>query len=149
MYNIRTKSKHQLNYKCPVSSATYMPCVHAQMKSRCRLRISLRHTGQRDRRRLHLRHMHAWPQGIRATCTARTMHTLQSRPGTPGGPSPLGYLLWLAASSCFSGMSSTVSAGSSAERRTVQNSVLKTNFLAQRLTRCQADFQIACIWHTS
>ena len=88
------------------------------MNRRCRRRISFLHTGQRDSRRLHLRHMQAWPHGISATWTARTMHTLQSRPGTPGGPSPLAYLLRLPVPSCFSGMSTTVSGGSPAGTKT-------------------------------
>ena len=75
---------------------------------------------QRERRRLHLRHMQAWPQGISATCTARTMHTLQSRPGTPGGPSPFSCRLRPAASSCLSGMSTMVSFASPAEAAEVR-----------------------------
>ena len=99
----------------PQSSMQMRTQPRAQMKSRCRRRISLRHTGQRERRRLHLRHMQAWPQGISATCTARTMHTLQSLPGTPGGPSPFSWRLRPAASSCLSGMSKMVSPALPAE----------------------------------
>ena len=91
------------------------------MKRRWRLKISFLHTGQRDSRRLHLRHMQACPQGISATCTSRTMHTLQSRPGTPGGPSPFAYRLRLPVPSCFSGMSTIVSGSSPANSSTAQH----------------------------
>ena len=103
--------KH-LRRKAPDTMLLQLICraPTAQMNRRWRLKISFLHTGQRDSRRLHLRHMQACPQGISATCTSRTMHTLQSRPGTPGGPSPLAYRLRLPVPSCFSGMSTTVSA---------------------------------------
>lgn len=50
----------------------------------CRRVTSLRHSGHLLKRRLHLRHMHAWPHGTHTTCshiTTRNENQIPSRHG--------------------------------------------------------------------
>lgn len=116
------------------------------MNRRCLRKISLRHTGQRDRRRLHLRHMQACPQGIRATCTARTMHTLQSLPGTPGGPSPFWCPLRLPVPSSFSGIPTTVSSGSPAQCNVIVEDVIGADGASRSPRPIGHPFPLAHAW---